>query len=211
MRDDAIAAIIADMSEDFTAAYIERAQPFAQPILLHLRALVCSASPEIADAKKWSVPAFVYKGKMVCMMAAFKQHTTFGFWYGNMVTGGTGVEQAAMGSFGRIVSLSDLPSDEEILRMVANSLDLIDRGVKPPQFDAKKPPKPAIEATAELTAALDANQAAAEIWAGFSPSAQRDYSEWIADAKRAETRDKRIGQAIAWIAEGKKRNWKYEV
>jgi uncharacterized protein YdeI (YjbR/CyaY-like superfamily) len=34
--------------------------------------------------------------------------------------------------------------------------------------------------------------------------------EWIAEAKRDETRARRIATSIEWLAEGKKRNWKYE-
>lgn len=200
------------MSSNFTTSYIDRAQPFAQPILSHIRTLVLAANPEIVEAKKWSVPAFTYKGTIVCMMGAFKSHATLGFWYGKLVTGGTGVEDAAMGSFGRITSLADLPSDADLARFVTNSCDLIDRGIKPPQFEAKaKPPKAAIETPDGLVNALADNEAAAQVWAGFPPGAQREYCEWIVEAKRQETRDKRTAQAIEWIADGKKRNWKYEV
>jgi uncharacterized protein YdeI (YjbR/CyaY-like superfamily) len=195
---------------DFTSAYIAKAQPFAQPVLRHLRQLILAQSPRIDEASKWSAPAFVYKGTIVCMMAAFKAHVTFGFWYGRMVTGGTGVENAAMGSFGRIASLADLPSDAELARMVANSLDLIDRGVKPPQFENKKPPKPPAETPPSLANAIAENADASLVWDSFGPGARREYCEWIDDAKRDETRDKRVAQAVAWIAEGKKRNWKYE-
>jgi uncharacterized protein YdeI (YjbR/CyaY-like superfamily) len=73
-----------------------------------------------------------------------------------------------------------------------------------------KPPKPAVEAPAELTVALKKNKKAAAVFAAFSPSCKREYTEWIADAKRPETREKRIATAIEWIAEGKQRNWKYQ-
>jgi uncharacterized protein YdeI (YjbR/CyaY-like superfamily) len=73
-----------------------------------------------------------------------------------------------------------------------------------------KPPKPSLKTPAEFAAALKKSRRAAAAFAAFSPSCQREYVEWVADAKRAETRTKRIETAVAWIAEGKKRNWKYE-
>jgi uncharacterized protein YdeI (YjbR/CyaY-like superfamily) len=189
---------------------IAKAQPFAQPILSHLRALVHAHCPDGAEAIKWSHTAFTYKGRIVAMTAAFKEHATLGFWYGRMVTGGTGYEDAAMGSFGRLTSLANLPADAVLAEMVINSIALIDQGVKPPQFAAKKPPKPEAEVPPALGSALSANAIAQPVWDGFTPGQRREYCEWIADAKRDETRDARVVQAISWIAEGKKRNWQYE-
>jgi uncharacterized protein YdhG (YjbR/CyaY superfamily) len=60
-------------------AYIAKAAPFARPILRHLRKLVHEGSPEAEETMKWSMPAFVHRGKILCGMAAFKEHCTFGF------------------------------------------------------------------------------------------------------------------------------------
>jgi uncharacterized protein YdeI (YjbR/CyaY-like superfamily) len=38
----------------------------------------------------------------------------------------------------------------------------------------------------------------------------REYIEWLTEAKSEETRQKRLETAIAWISEGKPRNWKYQ-
>ena len=70
--------------------------------------------------------------------------------------------------------------------------------------------KPELPIPPEFAAALSANPAARAALEGFSPSHRREYVEWISEAKRPETRDKRIAQAIEWLADGKKRNWKYE-
>ena len=194
-----------------TDAAIAAAKPFAQPILTHIRALFHKHLPDGEETKQWGASAFIYKDSIVSMMMAFKEHATFGFWYGKAVTGGTGIEDAAMGSFGRLKSLGDLPSDEALAKMIAKSAELIDAGVKPPQFAGdKKPPKPEAEVPPALVAAVAANPAAQKVWAGFSPGQRREYCEWIGEAKRDETRDKRVAEAIGWIAEGKKRNWKYE-
>lgn len=192
-------------------AYIAKAQPFAQPILSALRARIKAAIPEVEEALKWSSPAIVYKGKILCNMAGFKAHVTFGFWHGAMVTGGTGARMTAMGDLGRITDVAQLSDEQIFADWLARAKQLIDDGVKPPHVEGKgKHAKPEIEMVPAFKAALDANPKAKAGYEGFSPSARREYLEWIADAKRDETRDKRIGQAIEWLADGKKRNWKYE-
>jgi uncharacterized protein YdeI (YjbR/CyaY-like superfamily) len=73
-----------------------------------------------------------------------------------------------------------------------------------------KSAKPAVKMSAAFAAALRKNKKASAVFAAFSPSCKREYVEWIAEAKRPETREKRIGTALEWIAEGKQRNWKYQ-
>jgi hypothetical protein len=190
-------------------AYIAKAQPFARPILTRLRDLVHAHCPGIAETLRWSSPAFLHKGKILSTMAAFKGHATFGFWHGELVTGTKGI--GAMGSFGRLASLEDLPEEAALAPMFATAMRLIDEGVKPPQAEGRgKHARPELAMTPAFEAALDANPAARKSFDGFAPSHRREYLEWILDAKRDETRDHRIAQAVEWLAEGKKRNWKYE-
>ena len=73
-----------------------------------------------------------------------------------------------------------------------------------------KHPKPELVMPDDLAAALAANAAAQTSYDSFPPSARRDYLEWVLDAKQSATRAKRIAQAVEWMAEGKRRNWKYE-
>lgn len=71
-------------------------------------------------------------------------------------------------------------------------------------------PKPDLPGPPAFAAALEAVPAARAAFDVFAPSHRRAYVEWIAEAKRAETQAKRIAQAVEWLAEGRKRNWKYE-
>lgn len=192
-------------------AYIVKAQPFAIPILEKLRAHVLAACPDAEEGLKWGMPTFLYKGKILCNMASFKAHATFGFWHGTMVTGGTGTRMAAMGDLGRITSVDQLPDEKTMAGWVAKARQQIDNGVKPPHVEGRgKHPKPELAMVPSFQAALDADLAAKATYEGFPPSCRREYLEWIVDAKRDETREKRISQAIKWLAEGKKRNWKYD-
>ncbi|HEV2746899.1 MAG TPA: YdeI/OmpD-associated family protein [Allosphingosinicella sp.] len=188
-------------------AYIARQADFARPILEHLRAAVHAACPDCEETLKWSAPTFMYKNEQLAMMAAFKQHATFGFWRGSLVVGDDGEQKSAMGQFGRLTSIDDLPAPDVLTALIRKAKALTDAGVKPPRNKAVKEP---FTVPDDLRSALDANRPAAATFAGFSPSAQRDYVEWITGAKQPATREKRLVQAVEWMAEGKKRNWKYE-
>src|SRR5215218_2360106 len=91
-------------------AYIVKAAPFARPILMRIR----KGCPSVEETMKWSFPHFDYKG-MLCGMAAFKQHCTFGFWKASLLEGSIGSRaKDAMGQFGRITSVDDLPAEKEL-------------------------------------------------------------------------------------------------
>lgn len=187
-------------------AYIAQSADFARPILLHLRKLVHAACPEVSETIKWGVPHFDHKG-MMCGMASFKGHCTFGFWKGSLVLGGN-AERTAMGHFGRIASLDDLPADRTLIAYVKKAAALNDSGVKVARA-ARVPKKPA-RTPADLAARLGKNAAARKTFAALSPSHKREYIEWISEAKTDATREKRLTRTMAWLSEGKTRNWKYE-
>ena len=189
-------------------AYIERQAEFAKPILTKLRAMVHAACPDCDETLKWSMPSFIYKGSILVGMAAFKAHATFGFWQAKLVVGQTGREREAMGSFGRLTRVEDLPDEATMAALIRKAMTLVDTGEKAPR--PVKHPKPALETPPDLLEALAANEAARATFDDFPPSARRDYLDWLADAKRPETRAKRLAQAVEWMAEGKRRHWKYE-
>ena len=189
-------------------AYIEKSAPFARPILEHLRNLVRKACPDVEETIKWGSPHFDYKGSLAGM-AAFKEHCAFGFWKHSLLAGYDGnLERTAMGSFGRITSLKDLPKDKEIIALIHQAMELNEKGIKVPRKPAAA--KSDVVVPKELTAALSKNKKAKAAFDKFSPSHRREYVEWITEAKTEPTRDKRIATTIEWLSEGKSRNWKYE-
>lgn len=188
-------------------AYIEKKAAFAQPILRHIRAAVHRACPEAEETLRWSMPSFSYKGQILCQMAAFKAHAAFGFWRSKEITG-DGPPEAGMGEFGKLTGVADLPDPATLDALIRKAATLIDSGTKTPR--PVKHPRPELAIPADFAAALAGGGAAQANYEGFPPSARREYLEWVIDAKRAETRASRIAQAVEWIADGKKRNWKYE-
>ena len=190
-------------------SYIEKSAPFARPILTHLREVVHGACPEVEETVKWGFPHFQYRG-MLCAMASFKEHCTFGFWKGALIVdrGGENAEQA-MGQFGRISSLEELPPKRVLAGYVKEAMRLNEEGVKAPRRAPSKTKRPAVVPD-DLAAALRRNAKARATFDAFSASHRREYVEWITEAKREETRERRVATAVEWLAEGKSRNWKYE-
>lgn len=187
-------------------AYIERSPDFARPILEHIRAVVHAACPNVEESIKWGFPHFGYQGAMMCSMAAFKQHCSFGFWMRKAVTDEAADE--GMGQFGRILSVKDLPDKKLLTAYIRKAMALNDAGIKHKR--PKTVPKPAPVLPDDLAAQLTKNAAARKTYAAFSPSAQREYVDWITEAKTDATRQKRVATAVEWLAEGKHRNWKYQ-
>ncbi|MEO8670843.1 MAG: YdeI/OmpD-associated family protein [Tahibacter sp.] len=187
--------------------YIAKSAEFARPILEHLRKLVHKACPDVEETLKWSSPHFMYYG-MLAGMAAFKQHCAFGFWKASLIEGAGTSGKEAMGQFGRISSRADLPSDKILIGMVKQAMQLNQAGVK--AVRNKTGPRKPIEAPDYFLSALRKQRAAWNHYHAFSPSQQRDYLEWITEAKTDVTRDKRLATALEWLGEGKTRNWKYE-
>lgn len=187
-------------------AYLAAAPAFAQPILTRLREDVHAACPGVEETMKWSRPHFLLDGKLLCGMSAFKAHCAFGFWAREGAEPG---QPGAMGDYGRITALADLPSRTELRRQIRAAATLLQAGA-PRARKADRPPRAALAMPADFAAALDATPAARRHYDAFPPGKQRDYLEWVLEAKRDETRAKRIAQAVGWLAEGKSRNWKYE-
>jgi uncharacterized protein YdeI (YjbR/CyaY-like superfamily) len=188
-------------------AYIAKVPPFARPILEKVRERVHSVVPDVEEAIKWSAPGFTLDGKILLMLAAFKQHAALNFWRGQEIGDGS-TKAGAMGQFGRLTSLRDLPPDPELDSLIREAAELSKKAPAPRK--PKHAPKPPPEMHPEFEAALADAPKARSAFERFAPSHRREYLEWIAEAKQDATRSKRIATTIEWLSEGKRRNWKYE-
>lgn len=192
-------------------AYISNAAPFAQPILHHIRKLMHKACPQVQETIKWSFPHFDYKG-MLCNMAAMKQHCSFGFWKASLMSDPEKlmrkIGNTSMGSFGKIFSINDLPSDKILVAYIKEAVCLNEEDVKVPS--KVKTTKKEIEVPGYMTDALSKNKKAQAAFTNFSPSHKREYIEWIQNAKTEATRNKRIDTMLEWLAEDKSLHWKYQ-
>ena len=193
-------------------AYIAKAQPFAQPVMKHLRELLHKACPEVTETIKWGMPSFEYKGPMFGF-ASFKTHCVGGFWKSKLLQDPTNLlgerknqGGEAMGNLGRMTSIKDLPPDKAFIDFVKQHMKLNEEGIKV----VKKPVvKKELNMPEELTTALNKSKKAKQTFERFSTSGKREYAEWINEAKTVATRSKRLAEAIKWMEEGKPRLWKY--
>ena len=184
--------------------YIAKAQPFAQPILNHVRDRVHATVPNAQETLKWGMPTFTLDGKILIGLAAFKAHATVSFWRGEEL--GIATSKDAMGQFGKLTGVGDLPANLDDLIVRTAKLSASD----PAPRKTKHEPKPAPELHPDFATALESAPKARAVLDGFPPSARREYLEWVSEAKQETTRTKRIATAIEWLSEGKRRHWKYE-
>jgi uncharacterized protein YdeI (YjbR/CyaY-like superfamily) len=191
-------------------AYIAKSAEFSRPILTKVRSLFHKACPEIEETMKWGFPHFEHKG-IVGSMAAFKRHACFGFWKGQLLSDPhnlfNGVGDTAMNA-AKITDVAELPPDKILVEYIREAVALNEAGVKLPT-PKKKPRKAILEIPDDFLARLKKNKKALAAFQAFSPSHQREYVEWVTEAKQEATSQKRMTTAIEWIAEGKPRNWKY--
>jgi uncharacterized protein YdeI (YjbR/CyaY-like superfamily) len=192
-------------------AYIAEAPAYSRPILEKLRDSFHAGCPEIEERLKWGMPSFEYKG-LLGGMAAFKQHVTFGFWKSKLMEDFHRVASGdprggMMGA--RVEKPGDLPAKKTLIAYVKEAKRLNDDGIKEPRAPRPKAPLRVV-VPADLKQALGRNKKAQAAFDAFPPSCRREYVEWITEAKRAETRVKRLATTVEWLAQGKRRNWKYE-
>lgn len=189
-------------------AYIDQAAEFARPVLEHIREVVHAGCPETEETIKWGFPHFTYKG-ILCSMAAFKGHCSLNFWKATDVLGSADASDEAMGQFGRLTSVKDLPEKDVLVEYVKKAVALNEAGTPGP-ISRRQRTKGEPAVPDDLRTALESDEKARATFEGFPPGQRREYVNWISEAKRPGTRAKRIATALEWLAQGKRRNWKYE-
>jgi uncharacterized protein YdeI (YjbR/CyaY-like superfamily) len=189
-------------------AYIDQAAEFARPVLERIREAVHAGCPETEETIKWGFPHFTYKG-ILCSMAAFKGHCSLNFWKAKDVLGSTATSDEAMGQFGRLTSVEELPPEEVLVDYVKKAMALNEAGTPGP-ISRRQRARGEAPVPDDLLEALEKNPEALATFEGFPPGQRREYVNWITEAKRPDTRAKRLATALEWLAQGKRRNWKYE-
>lgn len=190
-------------------AYIANSPEFAKPILNFIRETIHEAVPEAEETMKWSMPFFEYKG-ILCGMSAFKAHCALVMWKSKHILPDGQKSAGAMGAFGRLTSVKDLPSKKVLIGYFKKAKQLNEEGVGSPIAARAKREKKDLVIPAYFLAALKKDKKAKATFEGFTYSKQKDYVEWVSEAKTEETRKKRLATSIKWLAEGKSRMWKYE-
>jgi hypothetical protein len=189
-------------------AYIIDSAPFARPILRRVRKLVHQACPEVVETIKWGMPFFEYQG-ILCFVAAFKAHCAFGVWHGKQLTKDypelVAKNEKGMGQLGRILSTKDLPPDKVIIALIKSAMKLRDAGAKTGTRSRAATSMP-VTVPDYIMAGIRKNKKALATFEASGPSHKREYLAWITGAKREETRQRRLAEAVKMLAAGKSRN-----
>jgi len=197
--------------EEAIDAYFHKSADFVQPALIHLRELVHKTCKDVEGKIKWGFPHFDYKGEMMCSLAAFKQHASFGFGKASLMKDQVLIEMAkstvAMGHLGKITSLKDLPVDKKLINWIKAAMQLNELGIKLPA-KLKATSNKELIVPDYFIKALKKNKKAMQAFEAFAYYHKKEYTNWITAAKTEETRNKRTATASEWLAEGKSRNWK---
>src|SRR5687767_13220129 len=157
-------------------AYIEKAADFAKPVLKHFRQLIHKTCPDVEEAWKWSFPHFDYHGGPLAHMAAFKQHCAIGFWKASLMKDNEPLMEAAksesaMGHFGKITSIKDLPKDSVIIKFIHEGMKLNEQGIK---IKPKAKKSTEAEPPDYFMKALRKNKAALKTYESFSNTNKKE-------------------------------------
>ena len=190
--------------------YIAAQPKWQRKLLVRLRQLVHATDPEIEEVWRWSGPHFDRNGIMV---GIFAHKTCVSVWFhkGALVKDPKQLFEAVAKDEDKGMRVYKLKEGDAIdekgfqgLMKEAVKLNL--DGVKLP--DAKGPRKK-LEVPPELEAVLQKDEMAWDQWTRFNYTHKKEYVEWITDAKKEETRKRRIAQAFQMIREGEGKEDKY--
>ena len=192
-------------------AYIAKQADFARPILEKLRKAVHKGCPNVEEVIKWGVPYFMYNG-MLGGMAAFKKHVSFGFWRSKELDDPEGLFETGTGKKASMCNAhfhnaKEVPTQKILVDYVRRASRLNDSDASKKKTTKKKI---STAVPKDLQICLQKHMKAKTFFDSLAPSHKRDYIQWITEAKREATREKRLQTTIQWLSESKRRNWKYE-
>ena len=174
--------------------YLARAPEVTRPVLAELRRIFLAASPKIEEVIKWGVPIFAYKGDLGGISAS-TAHVTWSLWKARQLNDPHDLIGHGILLGGKVAGVEEMPPEGALTDLIRQAVDLNERGVIVPT------PRP--ETPADFAAAIRQSTEAAKHYAAFTPARQWQYVNWIAAAKRPETRLKRIRAAAERISEGR--------
>lgn len=168
-----------------------------QTELARLREILLSTG--LSEELKWSLPNYLHGKKLVVGIAGFQNHFGLWFYQGALLSDPAGVLVNAQEGKTRAMRQWRMTSKKEIRvrtikAYVREAVEWIDCGV-----EIKPQPKGALVIPPELANALSKNPDARARFERFAPSCQREFAEYIAEAKRDDTKQRRIEKILPMI------------
>ncbi|MCW3104718.1 MAG: hypothetical protein JWO09_3158 [Bacteroidetes bacterium] len=175
---------------------ISQAEPKAQAICKKLRAIIFKAEPDIIEDWKWG-PNY-YKDGMVCGFWYFKTHVSFVFFQGALLKDKKKVLLKNEGNLhNRHIKFTDLKQIDEklLIEYITEAVINNEKGLKITEAKDKT-----VVIPDDFKKLLSKNKLLKN-FEEMSYSKRKDYVGWINGAKQAETRERRITQALEKIKE----------
>lgn len=189
--------------EDYLDGHVEW-----RPLLERLRVIMNEC--EVEETVKWGQPCYTHEGKNVAGIGAFKEFVSVWFFQGALLRDEHGVlvnaqegRTRAMRQW-RFQAVEEI--DETLLRAYVDESIENQRQGKAIKAERKKP----VEVPDELAGALAEDREAGERFDALTPGKQREYTEYIAQAKLAETRVRRLEKILPMIRAGHGLNDRYK-
>lgn len=188
--------------------YFHEAKNNWKYILLRLREIIKSTGLE--ETFKWQGPVYTHNGKNVVGLYAFKSFTSIWFFQGvflkdeqnKLVNAQEGVTKALRQW--RISDESEI--DEKLIKSyIEEAIANQEKGLTIKPERKKKLIMPE-----QLNQALDNDTRAKKAFNNLTPAKQREYAEYIAEAKREETKQSRIEKIIPMILDKRGLNDRYK-
>jgi hypothetical protein len=184
--------------------YIAKLPDFSREICTRLRELIHKADERIVEDWKWG-PNFNKDG-MICGFGAFKEHVSFAFFKGAVMSArhklfNYGFDNASNRSV-KFTSADEI-DEEKLMEYIREAVELNEKGIEP------EPPKRDLIIPKILTDTLEKHPEALKTFEGFPYSHKKEYVEWFTEAKREETKERRLKKMVEMLKEGKGLNDKY--
>ncbi|MCB0792148.1 MAG: DUF1801 domain-containing protein [Flavobacteriales bacterium] len=192
-------------------SHIAEQDEWKRRLMVRLRQLIHQVDPGIEETWRWNGPHFDRNGIMLGM-SAHKTCVSIWFHKGALLKDPRRLfepleKDEAKGMRVYKLKESDAIDEKAFTELVKQAVKLNEDGVK---LSEAKPARKTLVVPPELESVLKKDQHAMTNWEGFSYSKKKDYIEWVTDAKREETRKRRIAQAFQLIRDGLALNERYE-
>lgn len=165
---------------------------------------------DLEETIKWGAPVYMYKGKNLISIAAFKEHYAMWFFQGGLLEENTALLSNAQE--GKTQAMRQIRFEKGDILDLQIISSYIDETIKQAKEGKKmKQINPAVKAGSSpaLMVLLEKDEYLKQAFTQLTPGRQKEYINYIAEAKKEETKSARLEKIYPLILEGKGLNDRY--
>ncbi|MFO0601381.1 MAG: YdeI/OmpD-associated family protein [Myxococcaceae bacterium] len=168
--------------------------------LIALRKLLQSTG--LTEEMKWGSPTWTLDGKNVVMLAAFKDFASLNFFKGAVLKDPEGLLESP-GPNSHHARYLKFRSPADVKSRKKGALALLEQAMELERAGVKITPKKTLTLPEELEARLGKDAALKKAFEALTPGRQRSHALYVAGAKQAETRERRVDKCAEDILAGR--------